>query len=636
MSYLNPLRLHFAGRFQAAISTVNNRAQFYNNDIFRPEFQNPGNTLGLFNPRGSADWRLIGCNVTAAWMANGSVAPANDAIRTYLIADADQRAAAKLVDLDPQQQIVSEIWGLEVRICDVQGTTLLRSQYEPAAFIDIWTRTSSGGGDNAAGAMYQSVLTDLEWGNLDGSPFLQQLRASATDGLLSIKFNVDGINLNAQSDEFMRGRIVGTIGPANADEPHHFVLGRQFMTTGAPSRSFFVPSEQINFCVAAVNQEMGKIYLDLGNALPIDGTITSRPPQDIGALALVYFVPQQNVDPLVRVIDMIPYTQPNWYRNTAGIVELPAHRRLTPQELAEISVLPLSLALSTPEQGSRIAIQEHASGLFLRADGFVFRLNPGEAATVRLIATQFGERLPDARILSIYDTAQLQGSTSPLASIPVARPIEAIEFPLFLVTDSNGEATMPILAKNPGNPRRFIDGQVYGVRPYLEETLEGGIGYAFNDGNFISLLVWSDFQADEPPTWHGSMQPIFKQYANLYPVMQQFVDMGDYEAVCNNRKLMLLAFGLDVSHPNSMPVTRDLSSARRRTILRWLTETGADGKPLLGTPPPGGGLAEVAEESLAPEAAPTEADIEQIVEGGKASAMRRRRGVQPFLTNLGN
>jgi hypothetical protein len=248
MSYLNPLRLHFAGRFQAAISTVNNIAANFDNDAFQLSFQQPG-PRGLFNPRGSADWRLIGCNVTSAWMADGSAAPVDDAIRTYLIADADQKVAAKLVDLDPHQQIVSEIWGLEVRISDAQGTTLLRSQFEPAAFIDIWTRAPSGGGDNAAGAMYQSVLTNLEWGNLDGSPFLQQLRASATDGLLSIKFNVDGINLNAQSDEFMRGRIVGTIGPARADEPHHFVLGRQFMTTGAPSRSFFIPSDQINFCL---------------------------------------------------------------------------------------------------------------------------------------------------------------------------------------------------------------------------------------------------------------------------------------------------------------------------------------------------------------------------------------------------
>lgn len=58
--------------------------------------------------------------------------------------------------------------------------------------------------------MYQSVLSKLEWGNIEQTPFLQQLRESATDGLLSIKFNVDGINLDFCSPEFMRGRIVVT------------------------------------------------------------------------------------------------------------------------------------------------------------------------------------------------------------------------------------------------------------------------------------------------------------------------------------------------------------------------------------------------------------------------------------------
>jgi hypothetical protein len=32
------------------------------------------------------------------------------------------------------------------------------------------------------------------------------------------------------------------------------------------------------------------------------------------------------------------------------------------------------------------------------------------------------------------------------------------------------------------------------------------------------------FHPDEPPTWYGSIQPVFQQYADFYPVMKQFLD----------------------------------------------------------------------------------------------------------------
>ncbi len=81
------------------------------------------------------------------------------------------------------------------------------------------------------------------------------------------------------------------------------------------------------------------------------------------------------------------------------------------------------------------------------------------------------------------------------------------------------------------------------------------------------------------------VEPVLGQYANLYPVMRDFLDLGDYESVCARANLLAHAFSLDIGNPNSMPVTRDLSGAKRAAILRWLTEPGDDGKPLLGTRP---------------------------------------------------
>ena len=621
MSYLNPLRLHFSGRFQAAVSTVNNDPAHFDNATFKPsdrELQGPGGNPpnGSWNPRGDADWRLIGCGIKAAWLADGSSAGKSDPVLACSIADSDRRVPAKLVDLDTQQQLVSMIWGSEVRIADARGETLMRGEYAPAAFHDIWGRAAGvPAGDVGAGAAFHSIISNLEWGAIDGSPFLKQLRDSAKDGILSIKFNVDGFNLDITNPEFTRGRIVGTIGPATAAEPRHFVAGRQFMAGAVSGGS---PQGPINFCPAVVNPKAGKIYLDLGNALPT--AQPGAPLQQIGALALACDTgPDQNGNAVLVPLGEINYDSPNWYEQTAGVIELPAGRKLTKDELNDCAANPLVLTLAPAGGQPAPAISEFPTGVYVRADQFVFRINPGHKVEVRLFATRYGQPYRGARILVILDPSQLQGPPP-----PVATPISAIIVPARVVANTKGIATIPIGAKDPGNPRGFIDGQVYGVRPMLEETLIPGAGYPFNPFEFVSLLVWNAFEPDDPPTWYGSLQPIFQQYRNLYPIMDRFLDLSDYSAVAAHRELLLLAFGLDPHNPNSMPVTRDLSAAKRRAILRWLSELGPDGLPRLGTPP--AAVAEPTDLPPPPAATVQEPAGTEAPRGGKAAALARRLG----------
>jgi hypothetical protein len=46
---------------------------------------------GWWDPCGDADWRLIGCQVTAAWRLDGSPADDEDGILRCLVADPDRR-----------------------------------------------------------------------------------------------------------------------------------------------------------------------------------------------------------------------------------------------------------------------------------------------------------------------------------------------------------------------------------------------------------------------------------------------------------------------------------------------------------------------------------------------------------------
>lgn len=643
MSYLGALRLHFAGRFQANVSTVNNDPGHFDNAVFKPEYQQlqgvnfMAQANGWFNPEGDAAWRLLGCTVTSAWMPSGSSVsvsvPTSDPVLACIVADSDRLPPAKLCDLDSEQQLVSEIWGLQVRIADRQGNTLLCGDYDPAAFIDIWDRaTVSAGGDADAGAMYQSVLRNLVWSDVSGSPFLTALKAAAGDGLLSIKFNVDSFNLDYTSPDFMTGRIVGTIGPASADEPSHLVLGRQFMAAQGQGGNFFMPAGGINFCVARVDAADRLIYLDLGNALQtgagdalIDigditlGVATGSSSAGAGGSTPIGVIPATGAD---------GYTGADWYARTAGVVAVPVSESL----LATVQASPLVL-----NSGNGSSISESSTGMFVRADRFVFRASPGDTLSIVCHATRFGSPVPTGTVIAFgADSSQLQPSNmiDPRDVPPVATPLSAIGYAtagslLTATTDAAGRAVLGLPVSDPGQPRWFdhgqdfgIDGQVYGIRPAFQDDADNGV---VNPWNFVSILLWSAYQSQtEPPTWYGDLQPIFQQYANLYPVMNRFLNLADYDAVVANRRLLLLAFGLNPADPNSMPVTRDLSPAKRAAILTWLQQP----VPPLGVPP----SAMPGRTATAQAAVTASSDVSlpdrRGPQGGKASAMTRRLAVR--------
>ncbi|TGE22315.1 hypothetical protein E5K00_18905 [Hymenobacter aquaticus] len=639
MSYLSGLRLSFAGQFQAAPSTVNNDVRHFNNATFKPNYQQlgtKGHPNGWWNPTGGAEWRLYGCNVTGAWLGPDEAAPATDSIFTCLIADTNRRAPAKIVDLDPQQQLVSGVWGLEVRICDQDGNDLLRAQYEPASFKDLWPRATGRGqaGDMGLSSIYQSVLTDLEWFDISKSPFLQALKAAATDGLLSIKFNVDGYNTNFGTPNFTRGRIVGSIGVATAAEPRFFVPGRQLIPYGfqafATDSSVSIAAPQIGPCVARVDEQDRRIYLDLGNALPT--TQPGGPLLDQGTITLV--ADADNAQGTLPLGSFDGYQAPTWYEQTGGILVFPPDRPLTDAELAKVLTTRLQVqvaqASTAPDYANNVTT-ETLQGLYVRTDDYVFRIDSGNSAEARLYATQYGKPLAQTAVTLEYDASQLDPNGPPLGQAG-----QAMTFTPAVTTDANGTATLTIKVENLATPRDYIDGQLYGIRatvngigaptPNEQNTI---VVCPFGPDTFVSILGMSAFTADQPVSWYGSLQPIFQQYANLYPVMKRFLDLADVDAVWANRGLLQMAFGLPITDSNTMPVTRDLSTPKRTAILSWL----AAPELVLGTAPSAFRATAAADmvEKAVPADAPTADDLavasKKAMQGGKTAALSRRMGL---------
>jgi hypothetical protein len=62
-SYIHFPRIHFAGKFQADPSTINNYPDNFDTDNF------PGQSKG-WNPTGSATWRLVDTRITRVCYAN--------------------------------------------------------------------------------------------------------------------------------------------------------------------------------------------------------------------------------------------------------------------------------------------------------------------------------------------------------------------------------------------------------------------------------------------------------------------------------------------------------------------------------------------------------------------------------------
>jgi hypothetical protein len=315
-----------------------------------------------------------------------------------------------------------------------------------------------------------------------------------------------------------------------------------------------------------------KLLVDVGNSLPVD--VVSGDFQKIGDLSLV-----AGSGATAKTLGALPYTDTGSYLNTAGIYELPVGRALTDDELSAATQQPLQLVLRKPGAAPQTIASESDDGIYVRPEYFVFRLDPGKSGTTDLIATRFG--------------TPFAGATPQVQVAPMTLP-ETSPLPLVTTdpkTGANGRAKLTITAVDAKNPRGFIDGQVYGIAFSLNESPVQPTD--FDGSNIISLLMF-DVPKSSPVLDWNAVHPIFEQYSHLYPrphgpvsyapfaglpPSHPVVDLDDYESVAGFARHIVWALELPIEHPSHMPVTRDLSDAKRAMLLKWLRDVGADGRP---------------------------------------------------------
>lgn len=570
MSYLDVPRIHFFGQFLANPGTINNILTNFDPDV---------PTRPLWNPKGVANFQLQGKNVSGTQLSGTTVRSVMDASGNLItsssqdplvgaVVTSNSGTPAKIVDLDPWQQFVSQLFGLQLGLTIGGGTVGGGAGFSMKAgewaavpsLTDLWFARVSG--------IFQTVIApdQIVWntgGDATASPLLQQFQEACSEGI-SVKMTTDFYDTNGTSTTFTIGRISGALGPAKAGEPIRFPTRKmipQIPEGGNPQNADFWSAP------FAVDASRSKAVFDLGNSFQVQVNPKTGVEETVPA-GTVEAVIQAAGGP-VTLSPALDVSQEQ-YQLTSGIVEAD----LTADQLAAIQESLVGLVAS--DAGTSPVLLEAVPYVILSQT--FLRLSPGEKADLDMHAYQYGkplanETLPVEMIQPGFfatNFPQFPGLDQQIQP-GSSEPADGLDFGSGSVTtDANGLACLTIKAKAPQPlpaSRADIDTQVY----FLGGPWQGS-AYYWWPMNFapLSVLVYNSFTIPENPTWTHDVEPVMDQYMRLYPGMKAILDMSDYHVVQQNSQALQSVFSANILDPGRMPVTRDLAPAKMEMVLKWI------------------------------------------------------------------
>lgn len=676
MSYLNYPRIHFSGTYQASPSTINNTPNNWD-PLFYPAPNQLDRVELYWNPKGDGGFYLNNdCVVTKIEYAPGDVAttPEEDSIigqPVKAIKKSSFPLQSALVDLDPDQQNVSEIWAMTLQIGGSSGN--LTGTVPNVAFSGIWQQCQGPNfpkSSTSGSAAFQVKMNKVVLGgSSNGSRFLDLYTQNPT-GFLSLNLNTNGHNnkpplydftpsafqtMKAPTDkslkpvkpevlhklipmqsffqnskevtlddgkkiarpedpgyipteifvkymlqqflttqefndnidtilavskpsnytnsgpyDFLIGMITGTAGVSSSDDPNYFVSSRILnpQTSFVPNSPMSLPPKSVGAWYTPFTIEDNTITVNFGNSLP-----TNTPGNDVyvdklGTPWLVAFPNGIALDQAVDIVE-IPIKGSDFIAQSAGF--------FTANLNDDYSNTPLGVVCKNLSDGSPdyILLAEDENGYYLRADQFVYRMNPGHPTTsdfprgntntIQVHATKFGNPVPDGTNISltlkteqeaIDYTSQTMGTGGTKGIKNLSIPQNVISHPTSAQT-VNGVATFDISCTAPGNPRHYIDGQIY----FLDYDFEN-ITIQKDSDDLISVMVYDAEVLEDAPTLLG-------KFGRLYKIMGFLADETTIEQIDmrNMIKTLLSKPMHDLVH---MPVTRDLSAAARDKVVAWV------------------------------------------------------------------
>ena len=394
--------------------------------------------------------------------------------------------------------------------------------------------------------------------------------------------------------DFTYGQVFGVVGPHMPDEPDFMTVDRMLTPasqlivgdTGVGSDS---GSYKGYFAPFTVREQCSHVVLNLGNSLPSSqpASNSSSNVVDMGQMNLCYFEHGVSVEQAVSVGEAINYQDNGLYLTQGGL----ACVAFEPQLLETLKTKPLGILIHNETAQPQILLHENPEGFYLRANKFVYRMNPGIATTaeqprgntqmVEIYASQFGQPLANSEIyvamMSSLDAQTYSfntlGTGFSTGLVNMSVPQSALQYSNFVVTDNKGRAVVDLTASDPGAPRGYLDGQIYYLN-YGFASAGQNSDYVQSADDLISVQVYSQQPVIGDITWDNFVAGILDQYNKLYPVMG-FMHLNDEQYVKEHAQQIYDALARQFSDGALMPVTRDLSESRLNLLLLWLAEQAA-------------------------------------------------------------
>ena len=594
-----------------------------------------------WNPMGAAQWWLEECTVLSAVKPDGTQVDAGDAVLGALVQSPSPKTPmsdgqggfydiAKMVDLDPDQQGRSAVFGLRISVTLPNGAGLQGLMTVPE-LRQLNGRISGARGSWGAVGNWMGTLQSVQWnGDISGSLLLMALQASSAQGL-AVKLTVDlhqnnPANVFTSGDLFCYGRVLGSIGPALAGELAQVVPGRCLQsftppTTTAAMAAAVQPSKQVRQGrdrVVAQTMALGAMRQAHTKNSVARAAAAAAPPDpwspafaiirqansqsllsiDIGGSILLKASPQPHpttsdgkfeVDAGITV-GVFNLASNKFMPFTNGAVTIsPQYQPLTstPKNCALVKnsgvfTIPLTAADGNGYQTNPLAIQvngttvaqENESGLWMDVDVSSQRLQCGAAGSgqAQIMVRAFGNPLvatqpPVSSVVQLFQWIFQNGEWTNPQNLPTSADVGLT----IGTTDANGLAPIVVTVNVPDitlpGIRQPLDSQIYYI---LLSDPEGNVIGDISNAP-ISVLLWKAFQAPAKPTW-TDIDPIFGAYARLYPGMKARLDISDEATVLGFASGILGHMTLPITDPAYMPVTRDLSPSKMAMIVAWLTQ----------------------------------------------------------------
>lgn len=632
MSYLDLPRIAITGQYFTDPSTIDNDPAHYEPDCTRPSpWQEPDgkHEFKLMNCSIRSALDISGNSSPPDADIIGAAVSTTDSPKAAKIADLDvyQQNVPTIygmsikIEFNDNTVLIGKMD--QAALNGLQFTSVLPTRgYGP---YDQYTTGGSYGGDAYARGVFKTVIRvpASDWPKSE-SKILQQLRyeCEVIDDCIVLSFNfvVDAYINNRINEKFCTGRFVGVMGPQKKNEPFHCPGNRWLKAREMPKGEGGSPPEWYvpHFYNAPfkLDENRKKLVIDLSNSICKTGV--EGPFVDLGELNAVNAVSGEVLGP-VHFSDFL-------YENSGGICEV----SLTDSQVISMMENPLTITTSKTDIGPQQVLNESKDGLSfavdtrfidvpietgsstttkITGDGRVIRMpgDPNTTAQSSVYITQWGQPVSDRQLAveTVSVTGKTKGITVPPGYIGNTDGADGAVTASIGPSDKNGFAAVDLtVVRDPGYRTVELDGQLYYIvvyDPSSQQKPDLGKAAAAQEQQ-ISCIAWSHYQIKENPNWQD-VREMMVPYMKLFPAMKRKIDLTDqtaftlysnappffppgsnepnspYFGVPQGYKILdritggVIPFLFSVDpeiDPRFMPVTRDLSPAKIRTILNFI------------------------------------------------------------------